>query len=263
MRPDQLELLALIPQVNLYEILIRELCKARCQLGDVCIDAGANQGNHTKGMIAAVGHLGVVHAFEPIPFLAEALRSFAAKQKLPIVVHQLALSDRKGSATFQLVRNVPGWSGLFKREYSGPADIKEIEVETATADDILLNHIESCRFYKLDLEAGEFNALRGSSKLMAQFNPLIVFENGFSRTAKDAGYTKEEWFRFFEDSRYSVFDLYGHRVTPQRWPDVGQPYNSIAVARDSDDEQFIATEWKDTLVDEIIVRARNGSLKWP
>ena len=196
MRNDQRDLLELNNRTKLFEILIRRLYGLRCRAGDVCVDAGANQGNHAIPMATAVGPTGIIHAFEPIRHLANRLRTMANERNLQVRVYELALSDRVGRPEFQFVKNVPGWSGLYERKYDGVAHVEVIDVEVSTLDTILLGHINQCRFYKLDVECGEFSALKGSRGIVASFSPLIEFENGFGRTAKVVGYSKEEWFAF-------------------------------------------------------------------
>jgi FkbM family methyltransferase len=261
MRNDQPALMELNKSTNLYEILIRRLNSLRCRPGDVCVDAGANQGNHAIPMALAVAPTGVIHAFEPIKHLANRLRKMASDRQLPIHVYEIALSDRVGVAQFQFVKNVPGWSGLYDREYTSAVEIERIEVEVSTLDTVLLQRLNKFRFYKLDIEAAEFKALKGSTKIIAKLSPLIAFENGFGRAAKIAGHSKEEWFAFFASVNYRTFDLYGYEITPDRWPDHGQPYNSIAAARGSDDEKFIETVWRSE-VDTVISAVRSGALKY-
>jgi FkbM family methyltransferase len=212
-------------------------------------------------MATAVGPTGVIHAFEPIRHLANRLRTMANERNLQIRVYELALSDRVGRSEFQFVKNVPGWSGLYERKYDGVAHVDVIDVEVSTLDTILLGRINQCRFYKLDVECGEFNALKGSRGIVASFSPLIEFENGFGRTAKVVGYSKEDWFAFFDGIDYQTFDLYGYEITPDRWPDDCQPYNSIATPRGSDDERFVASAWRNE-VDLVISAVRSGTLRY-
>src|ERR1022692_4850000 len=132
MRNDQSELMELNSRSALFEILIRRLYSLRCGLGDICVDAGANQGHHTIPMAYAVGPTGGVHAFEPIPRFAHRLRRIASERYLPIRIYEIALSDRIGRSQFQYVKTVPGWSGLYEHKYKGDVDVEVIDVEAST-----------------------------------------------------------------------------------------------------------------------------------
>jgi FkbM family methyltransferase len=261
MRTDQVELLEINRHLALFELLIRRLYQMRCGPGDICVDAGANQGDHAVPMATAVGPTGLVHAFEPLPRFAQRLRFLAKTRHLQIRVHKIALSDHVGTAQFRHVKNVPGWSGLYERTHTSSVDIEMIDVEVSTLDKLLWHELTKLRFYKLDCECGELSAMRGSKQILTAMRPLIAFENGFTSSAKIAGYTKHEWFAFFASIDYRVFDLYGYEITPERWPDRGQPFNSIAAPRGSVDEKFVETAWR-TAVDETISEVKNGTLRY-
>ncbi len=265
MRPDQPELMALNNGgSNLFEILIRELYTTCCRPGDICVDAGANQGHHTLGMVAVVGRDGIdgiVHSFEPIPVLAQRLRDMATAKSLQVSVYQLALADVPGRAKFNYIKNWTGLSGFYDREYNTTTDVEVLDVEVVTLDGTLCN-LDKWRFYKLDLECAEFRALKGSRNLIMKCHPLIVFENGFDKTAAIAGYTKEEWFDFFDEIDYDTYDLYGYKITPDRWPDFCQPFNTIAIARNGIDGQFVSTIWRDK-AERVIAAVKNGTLTYP
>jgi FkbM family methyltransferase len=185
----------------------------------------------------------------------------ASELYLPIHVYELALSDHVGTSQFHFVKNVPGWSGLYDRKYESVVDVEMIDVEVSTLDSVLSRTIGKCRFYKLDIEGGELNALKGSKEIIAEHSPLIVFENGFGNAAKVAGYSKKDWFAFFDSFNYRTLDLYGYKITPDRWPDHCQPFNTIAARQGSDDARFVETAWRDE-VDLVISEVRNGTLRY-
>jgi FkbM family methyltransferase len=137
MRNDQPELMELNHRTNLFEILIRRLAYSRCRPGDVCVDAGANQGNHAVPMASAVAPTGMIHAFEPIRFLVDRLRSIASERGLPMQVYGVALSDRVGTSQFQYVKNMPGVSGLYDRKLTSTVDAEMIDVDVSMLDIVL------------------------------------------------------------------------------------------------------------------------------
>ena len=207
-------------------------------------------------MAACVGTNGKVHAFEPIPSLAERLRKLAGERLRQLAVHQVALSDHSGQSKFQFVRDVTGWSGLQRRDFSHPVHDEMIVVPVSTLDYELSDLSLPWTIYKLDIEGGELHAIQGSRALIAKHRPFIVFENGFDKTASLYGYTKEEWFQTFSDLEYTPYDLYGVMVTPNRWPDYCQPYYTIAVASGSSHEDFLRSDWAAILA-RTVSRARS------
>jgi FkbM family methyltransferase len=262
-RSDQPELMKINRQTHLFEILTARLYELVCKSGDICVDAGANFGDHTFGMARAVGPSGIVHAIEPLPYLAERLVAIARQIGLPIEVHKLAVSDRRGIARFQHVKNIPGASGLWHRPHpEQPVETETIDVEMNRIDIFLEGKLSGWRFLKADIECGEYHALLGARELIKRYRPFIAFENGWGRSAEVVGYTKEEWFGLFKMLNYRPYDLYGFEITADRWPDSEQPYMSIAVAIGSSDEAFLQGTWRDE-VDRVNSEVLRGLRSWP
>lgn len=263
MRSDQPELMQLNNSgSDLFEILIREFYRRHIKKGDIVADCGANAGHHTLPLARAVGASGMVHAFEPVPSLADNIEELARKEDLAIRVHRAALSDRPGSATFNFAENMSGLSGLYTRPLNPDAIVSQIVVPVSTLDDELAL-IDQLSFVKIDVECAEYALIVGASRIMARLSPVLVFENGFETTAQIAGFSKEQWFDVFQSRGYVPYDLYGYEVTPDRWPDFCQPYNTFAVPRGSSSEEFLRGQWSSRVVDDVIAQVRSGNLTWP
>jgi FkbM family methyltransferase len=251
MRRDMPALMELQAETDLFERLVERLYRDVLRPNDVCVDAGAHSGRHAFPMAEAVGTVGHVHCFEPIPFLADRLSEMAMLNYPQLSVHQAALSIASGLSTFQFVRDIPGWSGLRERQFSQHVESESISVQATTLDSMFWRLLPSWRFYKLDIEGGEVHAIIGSSFLIRKHKPVIVFENGGEIAAGIYGYSKADWFSVFDTIGYRPYDLYGYLITPDRWPDPGQPWNAIAVEKASLDESFILSEWHQS-VEEVI-----------
>jgi FkbM family methyltransferase len=256
------ELTALNKDTGLFELLTIRLYQMLVSEGDTCIDAGANYGDHTFGMAKAVGRTGLVHAIEALPYLAQRINRIATEKRFSVMAHNVAVSDHIGTARFQHVKNIPGASGLWHRDHpEQPVETETLDVEVTTVDELLGKKMPSCRFFKLDIECGEYHAMRGANAVISKHKPFLTFENGFSSSANVACYTRDQWFNLFVDMAYRPFDIFGYEITLDRWPDAGQPYNSIAVPFGSKDELFVTTIWRGE-IDGVAAQARAG-LKWP
>lgn len=145
---------------------------------DRLIDVGCHRGSVLRHMLAA-GQDNEIHAFEPVPFLyRELLETFGS---LPNVkLHRLALSDRQGEASFQLVRTNPGYSGFRRRTYPRPDEIIDtIQVPVSRLDDVVKPDPDRpLRFLKIDVEGAELAVMQGAIRTLTREQPYIVFEHG-------------------------------------------------------------------------------------
>jgi FkbM family methyltransferase len=144
-----------------------------------CLDIGANVGDILQ-LMTRFAPKGRHHAFEAIPGLAQNLA-----RRFPMAkVHAVAVSDRVGTSTFCLVANAPAWSGLLRRNYDiQNPDVQEIEVPLARIDD-LVPADERFRLVKIDIEGGEFHALRGARETIRRSRPYLVMEAGRDSTGR-------------------------------------------------------------------------------
>ena len=204
--------------VNIDEVFIRRFYTALAEPGRDMVDGGANRGLHSVPMGRLVaGQGGHVFSFEPIPAVADLLDAALREAGVATVtVIRAALSDRMGDASFTWVRNLDGQSGIEpRRHYSETPDIERLPVRLTTLDAELP---ESDPFFlKLDLEGGEFPALRGAAGMLARSRPVIAFENDLATSAETYGYSEEDFFAFFAAQRYRPFDLAGQAVVPANW----------------------------------------------
>ncbi|MEP7087995.1 MAG: FkbM family methyltransferase [Gemmatimonadota bacterium] len=136
-----------------------------------CIDIGAHEGDVLRHMVEIAPN-GKHHAFEALPHLAAALR----EQFPGVNVHDEAVSDTGGKAEFNYVENAPSYSGLRKRIYDRPdPQITTIQVKVVALDDVIPSD-QPIAFIKIDIEGGEYHALKGAAKTIGKWKPVMVFE---------------------------------------------------------------------------------------
>jgi FkbM family methyltransferase len=126
-----------------------EVMRRVLQPDSCCVDLGAHGGSILREMLR-ISPQGTHFAFEPLPELAENLR-----REFPTVrVHELAVSDYTGTASFVHVVNDPAYSGLRKRVYDRPDPVlKPITVNVVKLDDVIPT-AQRVAFIKLDIEGG-------------------------------------------------------------------------------------------------------------
>lgn len=221
-----------------FEDIINAIYSAILKPGDLAVDCGANCGYHTFPMSELVGPSGTVVAVEAIPDLAARL---ARRGPPNIDVKAVAIGAAAGRASFSVVRDDMGYSGLQQRpglpaDLAGSLDV--IDVPVATLDSLLADRRQLVRFVKMDLEGGEFHALQGSTSILRD-RPLVIFENGREGAANLYGYTSKDWFSLFDTADFAVFDLFGRPFCRNDWHTSGMPWYFIAAARGSADERFV------------------------
>jgi FkbM family methyltransferase len=170
-----------------------------------CIDIGAHTGDILRHMID-IAPRGRHYAFEPLPHLSQEL-----SERFPqTVVHQAAVADRSGESEFLFVENDPAYSGLQRRiYYREDVEIKKLRVRVVTVDEVIPRD-EKIDFIKIDIEGGEFHAIKGAIETIRRCNAVVVFEGG-SHSTGQYGVTPDDVFLL-------VTETLGYELsTMERW----------------------------------------------
>jgi len=186
------------------ELVLENICKYYLREGDLAIDGGANRGRHTIPMAGCVGNSGLVVAIEAIPELAAALRSKV--DGLPVSVISKALSAKAGRVEFAYCIDRDTRSGIHARKFIETMDTRIIEVEAVTLDG-LIEEVSQVSIIKLDLEGGEYDALRGAEEILKRDQPLLIAEHGGLEGAQLYGYCNRDYYQYLCDLGYTVLDL--------------------------------------------------------
>lgn len=154
-------------EMNLLDLL--------CQPDTLSIDVGAKVGMYTYRMAR---YSGEVWAFEPIPELANLLRTQFGRS---VHVENVALSDCAGTATLRIPftqKHMPRY-GLATIEKDNPLDslelpaIREVSVDIKCLDDF---HIANIGFMKIDVEGHELAVVRGAEDSLRRCHPVLLVE---------------------------------------------------------------------------------------
>lgn len=139
---------------------------------DVFFDVGANIGIYAA-FAAQVVHEGQVVAFEPFPPNVEVLRRNAELNGDRIDVHGVALSNRKGTATFRQPKDRPGSCvGAISPEATGAA----YEVDVVPLDDLVASgEVPVPTVVKIDVEGAEPLVLEGMEETLEDDDLRVVF----------------------------------------------------------------------------------------
>ena len=127
----------------------------------VTFDVGANTGVFALAAQAA-NPAARVHAFEPLPAIAQRLADNVALNGFPITVHAVAVSDHAGTAAIRMSEAAHEYSASFEHmEWMDHTAGIEVEVPLVRLADIIAATGDRPDLIKLDVERHEPQALRG------------------------------------------------------------------------------------------------------
>ncbi|MBF2009304.1 MAG: FkbM family methyltransferase [Chlorogloeopsis fritschii C42_A2020_084] len=146
--------------------------------GMTVIDVGANVGVYTFSAALKVGSQGRVLAVEPFSGCVRCLQETCRINQLPWVkVCAGAASDRNGTIKL-LLHSANELNQVIAGEAIDMPLGSFEEVPCFTLDSLIeQENIEKVDFLKIDAEGHEMAVLAGSQKLIAQFAPVILYEN--------------------------------------------------------------------------------------
>jgi FkbM family methyltransferase len=168
------------------------------------VDVGANIGDFAGRMSQLCP---TVHCFEPIPWLADALR---VKLDSRVVVHQCALSNCAGLAELRVPylhdAEMHGGSTLESRNrLHGYTHVSTVSCEVARLDAVL---DEPVGFIKIDVEGHEQAVLEGAIEILRAFKPILLIESERRHNPS----APENIFGFLSDCGYTGLFLRGNRL---------------------------------------------------
>jgi FkbM family methyltransferase len=153
------------------DILATKLIVALCQPKHTFVDVGAHIGSVTSAVAHRNASIRIV-AVEAIPDKIAKLR-----RKFPSVeFHECAVGESAGEASFFINLRQSGYSSLGRPRDGRPSSFSEIKVQVRRLDAIVLD--ANVDAIKIDVEGAELGVLQGSTKILADSRPVVMFESG-------------------------------------------------------------------------------------
>jgi FkbM family methyltransferase len=165
------------------------------------VDIGANIGYYVLIEARALGGSGKIYAIEPAPRNFEQLQRNIELNGLRefIEAHQLAISDRVGTVSFELSRA----ANHHRLAVQGAsANGRTIDVKATTLDALLQDR--AVDVVRMDTEGSEWVIVQGMRQLLARDRPLKMFIEVHPRLIGEYHGTLDEWLRILAESRLRV-----------------------------------------------------------
>lgn len=140
-------------------------------------DIGANTGIFSLAA-GAVNSTAAIHAFEPMPSVAEHLRANVALNPFDIAVNEAALSSSSGEMTFYLPDSDHAYSATLDPDMARSVGATvEKTVKVLRFDDYVAQAgLERVDLVKIDAERHEPDVMSGFGDILLRFAPLILIE---------------------------------------------------------------------------------------
>lgn len=181
--------------------------------GDVVLDIGANEGYYTTLFSHLVGEKGSVHSFEPVPptfeLLSGTVRQTVMHRNVSLVNAAVGEAGQQ-PVTMYVPGDVSGQASV-KRHNAGAwrdcQDVRSFQAESTSIDEYVAAHgIGKIDFIKVDVEGYELMCLKGASRTLIEFGPLLFLEVCDLWSA-DFGYEPTDLVKFLQSCGYVRFLL--------------------------------------------------------
>jgi FkbM family methyltransferase len=174
----------------------------------IFVDVGANQGEFSIAA-ARIATNGKVIAFEPVSEYRNRLEENSKLNGFDnIVIVPVALADAEAKVpiydadgAFSDGTRNDGVTSLY--ESKNLNRVREY-VTVRRMDDVLQElQIDRVDIVKLDIEGGEWSALKGALETLKRYRPVLIFEVG-SETCRAAGYEASRFVQWIEELGYRL-----------------------------------------------------------
>ncbi|HMT09460.1 MAG TPA: FkbM family methyltransferase [Pyrinomonadaceae bacterium] len=184
-----------------FEVPITEITRQLVDVGDTCLDIGANYGWYTTLFASVVKDQGEVHSFEPVPVTFAELTRNRELMGSPanVKINNLALGDTPGTITLNFFEGEPTGHASIATKDTATSD--SFECKMITLDSYLEeNDIKTVDFVKVDIEGAELMMLRGARALFSGTKlPVILMEMALQQSS-NFGYVPNDLIEFIRSN---------------------------------------------------------------
>lgn len=186
-----------------YEPFITQLIKKIVQKGDIVLDIGAHIGYYTLILAKLVGEQGKVYAFEADPAnFALLKKNVEVNGYKNVILEQKAVSNLPGKVKLYLGKERSAHHSIHKNKYSGE---DYVFVESIGLDDYFKDI--SINFAKIDIEGGEFEALKGMPLLLKRSKDLKIITEMVPIFLEQIKITPQQFVEFIQDQGFKIYSL--------------------------------------------------------
>lgn len=192
-----------------HERMVVETFARHLFLNTTVFDVGANFGQFSLLAAQMVGNGGNVVAFEPAPLAYAALvRNVEQNNFQQVLCRPVAVSETRGIATFYASPSNDQGTGSLSREAVERYHIAEqaFSVEVEQLDDYVDRFKQPVSIIKMDIQGAELMALRGATRLLSKYHPVLVIEVD-DEVMHAFGYTAQNTCDYIRNFGYSLYSI--------------------------------------------------------
>lgn len=182
----------------------------------VIFDVGANVGIYSL-LAADANPRATVHSFEPTPELSARFRTAITQNSMSnIVANEAAAGAFTGEAYLKRCRGSDGANeGMNFVSATSSAGAETAAVTQVTLDDYCRRMgITNVDLLKIDIEGGEYDALRGAERLLSAARIGCIFFELSGWAAERAGHSIDDVPNLLRQYGYQLFTLHRGRLRP-------------------------------------------------
>lgn len=173
------------------------------QKGQILLDIGAHIGYYTLLGSEIVGKKGKVYAFEPDPKNFQILQRNVKENKCTnVVLINKAVCDRGGKIKLYLNKENTG----DHRTYNSKGGRKSIEIDSISLDEYFSAN-QKVDFIKIDIQGGEFKALKGASKILKGNKNLKIFSEFWPYGLKLNKSNPKDFLKLLTKNQFKLYQI--------------------------------------------------------
>lgn len=207
-----------------WEMPVQFCMKDFTKKGDCIFDVGANIGALSIAFSRMVGKEGVIHAFEPNPFVIPKLeRDLCVNNADNVkIINKGLWSKSMGELPFYCDNTSYSSASSFLRKMQSS---EMVIIDVMSIDDYCEHNNIFPQLIKIDAELAEYEIIKGAEKTIKNHNPTLIFEYITSENEKDS-------IQYMQSLRYRCYDTNTYQEVNKDYYSTYKnniPFNIIAI----------------------------------